>query len=99
MLNSAPNIAECFRCCLFVYEWWRILQVSCRNNMSYLSDMNGVCGILSDKIFPWYAHSNPPPSQKNKQKNNNCGFILTGQCLYKTPDRGEGLVSNVKINT
>ncbi len=28
MHDSAPNIAECFRCCLFVYEWWGILQMS-----------------------------------------------------------------------
>ncbi len=28
MHNSAPNIAECFRCSLFVYEWWEILHVS-----------------------------------------------------------------------
>ncbi len=28
MHESAPNIAECFRCSLFDYEWWGILQVT-----------------------------------------------------------------------
>ncbi len=28
MYDSATNIAEGFRCNLFVYEWWEILQVS-----------------------------------------------------------------------
>ncbi len=43
MLDSTPNIAECFRYFFFVYEWYGILQVSqffnfiiyCKNIFSY----------------------------------------------------------------
>ncbi len=50
MHDSAPNIAECFRCSLLVYEWWRILQVSsCKERQGKVPYCHGMY-IMVNKV-------------------------------------------------
>ncbi len=46
MHDSAPNIAESFRCSLLIYDWWGILQVSRATDNIYNTNNYGSCPQL-----------------------------------------------------
>ncbi len=60
MHDSAPNIAESFRCSLLVYQWWGILQICNIRKYTELlrMDIIQICNIrkYTELLMVWLPH-------------------------------------------